>query len=45
MMIDFLKYYLSVIIVSLLIGKAIVLSTPPEPDIIDFIPAQQTFIK
>jgi hypothetical protein len=45
MMIDFLKYYLSVIIVSLLIGKAIALSTPPEPKVPNPVPAQQTIIK
>jgi hypothetical protein len=44
-MIDFLKYYLSAIIVSLLIGKAIVLLTPPEPKVPNCVPAQQTIIK
>jgi hypothetical protein len=40
---EFLKSFLLIIIVSLIAGKA--LSNAPEPDIIDFIPAQQTFIK
>jgi len=44
-MIDFLKYYLSVIILSLLIGKAIVLSTPPESKVHNCIPAQKTIVK
>ncbi len=39
-MIDFIRYILFGIIVPLMIGKAIVLSTPQEPNIHNSVPTQ-----